>query len=444
MVSIFVSPPGLHTRGSGFFDFAYVTLTSGNLLVSLLFFAAPSKAMRVSSAIIASLLLGNVIIIVAVGRLRGEEGPVGIASVIWAFLIAVWCIATDRMVASAKAEEEERLTGRAETRRTAKEWLAVTAATVILIAFIVIGVLMTATLILRARDASLEFAGERYYVDGGKYEAHLACFGNTTDSSGKRNPTVLLESGEQPSEAGLEPWAESALNNGTISRYCYWDRPGYAWSDNAPSPHSAGMSATALSEVLARAGEKGPWILVSAGYGSIVSRIFASVHNHDIRGILLVDPLYEDLLKRVGAPGPGFLAWAYGIISPLGLQKIPGALFSGRTRQDRVYGISAYQSGKLIKARLQENLVAESLTKNEINSARAIQSKKTPLVVISSGIETGSDREWKESQEKSTKITKKLLDWVVVNKAPHEVWRTLDGRAAMEAGLKKLVQNSSD
>ncbi|KAK4920130.1 hypothetical protein LTR66_016750, partial [Elasticomyces elasticus] len=65
LVSIFVSPPYLHTRGSGFFDFAFTTLAAGNLLVALLFFSAPSKAMRIASAIIALVLFVDAIIIVA-------------------------------------------------------------------------------------------------------------------------------------------------------------------------------------------------------------------------------------------------------------------------------------------------------------------------------------------------------------------------------------------
>ncbi|OCK93627.1 uncharacterized protein K441DRAFT_677934 [Cenococcum geophilum 1.58] len=77
---------------------------------------------------------------------------------------------------------------------------------------------------------------------------------------------------------------KTSCENSTISRYCYWDRPGYAWSDNAPSLHSAGVSADALSEALARAGEEGPWILVSASsvlvelsLGGVQERIASTV-----------------------------------------------------------------------------------------------------------------------------------------------------------------------
>lgn len=442
LVSIFVSPPGLSTRGSGFFDFSYTCLTIGNLLVALLFFASPSKAMRIISAIVAAFLLIDMVIILAVPRLRLEEGWPGIASVVWAALIAIWCVVTDRVVAWGKREEEERLTGRPETRRTLKEWLAVLVSNTILVFYLIIVILMTSTLILRARDASLQMVGERYYVDGDKYQVHLACIGNVTYTNGRKDPTVILEAGEEPSEYDFEHWAYSSWQNGTISRYCYWDRPGYAWSDNAPSPHSAGMSADALSEALARAGEEGPWILVSAGIGSVVSRIFSSRHGPDVTGLMLIDGMHEDLLHRIASPGRGFLLWGWGIISPLGIERLGGAIFKGRTREDRVYGRNAYQNGKFIKAQLQENLVADSLSKNEVVSARAIQVRDTPVVVISSGIQCRTDSEWERKQRDLTHLTDKLVAWDVVNKAPHQVWQTLEGRAVMEKRLRELVREA--
>lgn len=440
-VSTFVSPPGLSSRGSGYFDFSYTTLTAGNLLVALLFFANPSRAMRISVGIIALFLVVDVIMIAAISRLRAEEGWVGIASVLWAALMAMWCVLTDRVVAWGKREEEERLTGRPETRRTLKEWVAVLTGTVILIIFIAIAILMTSTLIIRARDAALDMDGERYRVDGGKYAVHLACIG---EPKSVISPTVLLESAEDPSEYDFEHWAYSAYQNGTISRYCYWDRPGYAWSDNAPSPHSAGMSADALSEALAIAGEEGPWILVSAGYGSLVSRIFSARHLHDVVGMLLVDPLHEDLLSRVGSPTKGFFLWGYGVLSPLGIRRLIGALFYGQTREDRVYGSAAHLGGKFLKAKLQENLVAESLSKNEVLSSRVIQGEDMPFALVSSGIEVRRDREWEKKQEDLTKLSKNLIGWDVVKKAPHYVWRTLEGRTAMENRLAELVKAGSE
>lgn len=413
----------------------------GNLLVAVLFFAIPSTPMSILGLVVSVMLSIDMIIILAVARIRAEEGWVGIASVVWAALMSLYAVLTNKTVRWGKKEEEERLTGREETRRSLREWCAVFTATIIMVLLVAVTVLLTATLVLRARDASLAPPGERYLVDGDKYKIHVACVGDQKyDSKGKRLPTVLVEGGETPLEgSGLEDFVFNAQKNGTIDRYCYWDRPGLAWSDNAPSPHSAGMSIDALSEALAIANENGPWILVSAGIGSIYSRIFSSRHIRDVTGIFLIDPLHEDLLYRVGAPGRGFFLWAWGIISPLGLDRLSGAVFKGRTREDRVYGMSSYQGGKYIKAKLQENLVAESLTKSEVMSARHIQTPETPVVVVSSGIMMKKDKDWEKKQEDLTKITDRLLSWDVVGGAPHEVWQTLDGRTVLEQRLGELA-----
>jgi len=431
----------MHSRGSGFFDFSFTTLTLGLLLVVLLFFSTPSKAGQVTSLVISVILLIDMILIVAVPRLRVEEGWVGIASVVWALLISIWAIFTDRTVAWGKREEEERLTGRSESRRTLTEWCGVLTSTVVLVVLGLVTILLTATLILRSRDASLAAPGQRYYVDGNKYQIHVFCEGNSsmTNSKGHKLPTVLFEAADGPFDGGMIQIATGALANGSIGRYCYSDRPGIGWSDNAPSPFAASNAADSLAEALARAGEEGPWVLASAGIGSIYSRVFSARQGQDVVGLLFIDPLHEDLLYKVGNPTRGFLLWAYGIISPLGLDRNFGALFKGRTREDRVYGRSAYQGGKYIKAKLQEALVAGSVTKNDAVNARHIQYKDCPLSVISSGIEVKKDKEWERKQRELSQYTDNLVSWDIVNKAPAEIWRTFDGRETIEKRLKELV-----
>ncbi|KAJ9302374.1 hypothetical protein DTO271G3_1240 [Paecilomyces variotii] len=444
LVSIFVSPPLMHNRGSGFFDFSYTSLTVGYIIIGLLFFSVPSRPMLIWGAVLSVLLFIDTLIIVSAPRIRVEEGWVGIASVIWATLISIYNILQNRYVAWGKKEEEERLTGREETRRTLAEWIAVMVELVIMGIIAIVVLLMTATLILRARDASLAPPGKKYYVDGDKYQVHVACVGNITAQEDKQSPTILIEGGEGPVEDSLQPWIDELYQHGTIDRYCYWDRPGFAWSDNAPSPHSAGMAADALSEALAIAGEEGPWILVSAGVGSIYSRIFSSRHLRDVQGLFLIDPLHEDFLSQIGKPGRGFLLWVRGIISPLGLDRLAGAIFKGRTREDRVFGQSAYQGGRFIKAKLQENLVAESMTASEIASARHIQTRDTPLVIASSGIEVRKSEKWAKRQEDLGQITDNLIAWDVIKHAPHEVWKTSDGRKIMEARLGDLLRAVKD
>ena len=383
--------------------------------VELLFFSVPSKSVRVLSFVSAALLLVNTIVILAVERVRHEEVWVGVASVIWATLISVWAVAADRTVQWGKREEEERLTGRPETRRTLLEWIQVLLSSLVLGVIALVVLLVTCNLTLRAFDTRLAPPGGRYWVDEGKYQIHLYCAGNETDGKGRKVTTVLFEGGEDAVERGLWQFADDAVKNGSISRYCFADRPGMGWvgafwlylgemgvrfanvskqSDNAPSPLSASVASDTLSETLSRAGEEGPWVLASAGIGSLYSRVFSSRHGNEVRGILMIDPLHEDLLYRVGASGRGFKIWLQGVMSPLGIDRLFGALLRGRSSEDRVWGRTAYQSATTIFAKLQESLVATSLTKRDVASSRTIQLKDTPLVLISSGVQMRRDSEW--------------------------------------------------
>ena len=47
LVSTFATPPGFHTRGSGFFAFSWASLALTTLIFTLMFFEAPSKAVRI-------------------------------------------------------------------------------------------------------------------------------------------------------------------------------------------------------------------------------------------------------------------------------------------------------------------------------------------------------------------------------------------------------------
>ncbi|KAL6402980.1 hypothetical protein AUP68_12310 [Ilyonectria robusta] len=435
LVSSFATPPGFQTRGSGFLAFGFASLTLVNTVLTLVFFSVPAKPVRVLAIFMSAILVLDMVLVLSVQMTRYEEGWVGAVSVIWALLMSLWALMTDHIVKWGKAEEEERLTGRAETRRTLLEWSSVMLSTVGYAVMCAALFLITLNIILRALDAAVPPPGKLYWVDNTKYRVHVYCHGNKSHSV----PTVLFEGGEDTVEHQLWDFADNGLKNGSFPRYCFVDRPGFGWSDTAPSPSSAGFVVDAVSEALAKAGEKGPWVLASGGIGSIYSRIFSTRHGDAVKGLMLIDPLHEDFLNEVGASGRGFLLWFRGAISPLGLDRVPGAVFRGRTSRDRVYGRAAWQSGKYILAQLQENLVAGSFTRRDVEGSRGIQDKDTPLVVISSGDHIKHSSKWEQKQRDLTKLTNKLRSWDIVDGAPHEVWSTFDGRQKMEKRLKDLV-----
>lgn len=395
---------------------------------------------RISFIAIAVVLTIPFILVLIVPQLRIEEGWLGLASVGWAVFISIWLAVADELVRVFKNHQEERLLGQAEPdRRTAKAWGAVLMSTIFQIVLAVLAVFLAASMCLRARDASLPVPGQKYYVDGDKYRIHLFCSANATHANATNVPTVLFEAGYDTFESTLFTVAENAVRNGSIARYCFADRPGIAFSENAPSPFSAGSAASVLLDALAQAGENGTWVLASTGVGSVYNRVLSARLGNRVKGILLIEPLHEDLLYRIGSTDKSFFLWLQGIISPLGIESVPAAIFRGRTRQDRVFGRAAAEDGRFIKAKLQESLVADSLTKDEIIAARNIQNKDVPFVLISSGKTMEEDREWEKKQKDLTDLTSKLISWDVLDKAPSEVWKILEGRDIIEKRLKDLV-----
>lgn len=439
LVTTFISLPGCYTRGGGWFALGYSTFAVGILLVSLLFYATPSKAERTILLATLFFLAVDNIMILAAYPIRNDEAWIGIASAIWALVITAWAVICDRVVENGKRGEEVRLTGRPENRYTLSQWLSVFAGTIIMSIFLIISILLTINLSIRARDGTLAPPGKMYTVEDYNFHVHLYCAGNKTNSHGQKTTTVLIEGGEEPVEGRMESWVKEAYLINKIERYCYWDRPGMAWSENGPSPLSAGRVADALSAALVKADETGPWILASHHVGGIYSRVFASRHTGDVRGLLLVDTLPESQLYRIGSPGRGLLLWIRGVLYPLGLDRIVSAIFLGHGRADRISGRDAWQKGGEIKFKLQENLVANSFTKNEINAARFILPKDTPIVVVSSGKSVKKSKDWSDGQRDLTHLNDNLIAWDVVDGAGHNVWENHDGNEILQKRLEQLV-----
>jgi hypothetical protein len=189
-----------------------------------MFFATPlPRGVRALSLTLSAFLFLNALIILFAPPLRHYEGWVGLATVLWAAVVGgIWTVVTDRVVEWGKAEEEERLIGRVEDRYTGTEWLKVILATIGLVIVVLLEVLITMTLILRLRDATLKPPGHKYWVQSHRFQVHIACFGDASSTM----PLVFLEGGENSVES-FSSWVDEAQEEGLIGQYCYWDRPGF-------------------------------------------------------------------------------------------------------------------------------------------------------------------------------------------------------------------------
>lgn len=133
---------------------------------------------------------------------------------------------------------------------------------------------------------------------------------------GTGSPTVVLVSGTggasdewthilDPADPLAEPTFSAGAVFGRVAqtgRVCAYDRPGTVRFDGTlapstpiPQPSTAHTHADDLRALLAAAGEGGPYVLVGASWGGLITQAFARMHPVDIAGLVLVDSAAEFL-----------------------------------------------------------------------------------------------------------------------------------------------------
>ncbi|GJN87142.1 hypothetical protein Rhopal_000087-T1 [Rhodotorula paludigena] len=221
------------------------------------------------------------------------------------------------------------------------------------VAVLVAIILIAIGVIIRSVDASVEQPGQRWKVDpwlwqrryfpelahgvfqarGREYRVHLSCRGlglddppfapvtaapvNATEAASGR-PTVrrtLLVESERGLPAGVDAeWLlrmmrDGELNSGDVeTRVCWWDRPGYGFSDASPSS-SAPHVVSALTQALSVSGEmarlqppptaatapsplaRSGFILVSRGEATPITTLFAALHPRLVHSFLYLSPV---------------------------------------------------------------------------------------------------------------------------------------------------------
>ena len=124
---------------------------------------------------------------------------------------------------------------------------------------------------------------------------------------GEGSPTVLLESDTFGMTTG--DWRAVQRQVARFTRVCGYDRANVGQSSAATGPRAIQQMADDLASLLRDANVPGPYVLVSFGFGALVDRLYASQHPDDIAGIVLIDPVSEELEARWQALIPSEL-WA--------------------------------------------------------------------------------------------------------------------------------------
>ncbi len=141
-------------------------------------------------------------------------------------------------------------------------------------------------------------------------------------AQGEGSPTVVLEAGIAATSLS---WRLVDRAIAKFTRVVEYDRAGLGWSGRLRTPRTAQHAARELHELLQRAGEQPPFVLVGHSFGGLVVREFAAAYAEEVAGLVLVDPFRPQqwtpltpLQRRMVAGGVFFSRWG-GVLARVGV-----------------------------------------------------------------------------------------------------------------------------
>jgi pimeloyl-ACP methyl ester carboxylesterase len=166
-------------------------------------------------------------------------------------------------------------------------------------------------------------------IDVGGHQLHLFCTGSGT-------PTVVLEAPEVTMSAA---WALVQMSVERVTRTCSYDRAGLGWSEVGDAPFAADDAAPQLHALLAKADERGPFIVAGAELGAALAKLYASRYRDDTAALVLVN-VPGTISVTPETPSPRFMEFAPWLART-------GILRAARTWSASVRGLPEPAAGAL-------------------------------------------------------------------------------------------------
>jgi len=217
-------------------------------------------------------------------------------------------------------------------------------------------------------------------IDVGGHRLHVWCEGHGM-------PVVLFDS----SAGGTAlDWYRVLHDVASFTTACAYDRAGMGYSDVGPLPRTAGRIADELAELVHRSDLRLPVVAVGWSLSGWYVRTYATRHEPDVAGLVLVDASHEDQAARFEAAGihgrPSLVAPYLSIAAKLGaLRLIPNPYVTRPATVPepiRKYVRATTYRPDYFQAAYQEELESRA-SADQVRSSRRTLS--VPVVVLTAG-----------------------------------------------------------
>jgi pimeloyl-ACP methyl ester carboxylesterase len=246
--------------------------------------------------------------------------------------------------------------------------------------------------VITARNQNTYAApGSFYDVEG--HRLHLHC-------TGTGSPTVVLENGLGSTSAN---WARVAGEVNRTTRVCAYDRAGQGWSDDADGPQDGRAIAADLHNLLVRADEPGPYLLVGHSAGGVYVMTYAALYPDEVAGMVLLDSMspyeFTDLPGFAGEQS--MMRRGLGVLPSLArlgaAQVMPESVWSSLPEPEASQ-VQAFASSPRGMRTMRDE---QSMYPTVFEQAKALRSLgSTPLVVVTATESIDKHQEWTELQER--------------------------------------------
>jgi pimeloyl-ACP methyl ester carboxylesterase len=144
---------------------------------------------------------------------------------------------------------------------------------------------------LARRRAPREFPPPGRLVDIGGRRIQIDCRGHGS-------PVVVFEANDLGGSLG---WSAVQAEVSKTTRACSYSRAGVMWSDPAQGVRDDKAIAVDLHAVLAKAGERPPFVLVGHSLGGLYAVLYTHYFGDEVAGLVLVDPAHPAQTQKIEA-----------------------------------------------------------------------------------------------------------------------------------------------